>query len=245
MKIAIVGATGTAGALTTAVAKNRGHEVVEISRAGGIDLHTGAGLTRALAGAEAVIDTSNPVPTRPSENVVDAMSSATRHLVEACTAAGVEHLVFLSISNIDKPELDEFPYYRAKREQERVIRDSALPATIVRSTQWYEFATNPSVVAETENAVEVQDWLIQPIAARAVAEVLVDEASARHESRSISGPQVIALPELTARVLAVRGDHRPVVAVPAVIESLSRGLLLAPSTAELIGPDLETWLRQN
>lgn len=245
MKIAIVGATGTAGALTTAVAKDRGHEVVEISRSGGVDLHTGAGLTRALAGAEAVIDTSNPVPTSTGDDVVGAMSGATGNLVEACTAAGVEHLVFLSISNIDKPELDQFPYYLAKREQERIVRDSALSATIVRSTQWYEFATNPSVVVETDEAVQVQDWLIQPIAASAVAEVLVDEASARHESRSISGPDVIALPDLTARVLAVKGDNRPVVTVPAVIESLSRGVLLAPSAAELIGPDVDAWLRQS
>lgn len=110
MKIAIVGATGTAGTRTTAVATSRGHEAVEISRASGVDLHTGAGLTDALAGVEAVIDTSNPVPTSATDDVVGAMSGATR-LVEACSAAGVEHLVFLSISNIDKPELDPFPYF--------------------------------------------------------------------------------------------------------------------------------------
>jgi nucleoside-diphosphate-sugar epimerase len=169
MKIAIVGATGTAGAFTAAVAKNRGHEVVEISRSCGVDLHTGAGLARALAGAVAVIDTSNPVPASMSDDVVGAMSGATKRLVEACTAAGVEHLVLLSISNIDKPELDQFPYYLAKHEQERIVRDGPLSATIVRSTQWCGFATNPSAVAETDDAVEVQDWLIQPIAAHAVS----------------------------------------------------------------------------
>lgn len=98
---------------------------------------------------------------------------------------------------------------------------------------------------EADDKVEVQDWLIQPIAALIVAEVLVDEASARHESRSISGPEVIALPDPTARVLAARGDNRPVVTVPAVLDSLSRGVLLAPDTAELIGPDVKTWLNQS
>lgn len=244
MKIAIVGATGTAGALATAVVKNRGHEIVQISRSSGVDLHTGAGLHSALTGVEAVIDTSNPLPSHVGDKLAEAMAGATRHLVEACTQSRVAHLVFLSISNIEKPELDQFPYYVAKREQERIVRDSGLSATIVRTTQWYEFATNPSVVGETEDAVEVQDWLIQPVAAAAVAEVLVDETAIRHGSRSLSGPAVIPLPELTARVLASRGNTRPVVTVPAVLGPLSAGVLLAPPGAELIGPDLDTWLEQ-
>lgn len=186
MKIAIVGATGTAGAFTAAVAKNRGHEVVEISRSCGVDLHTGAGLARALAGAVAVIDTSNPVPASMSDDVVGAMSGATKRLVEACTAAGVEHLVLLSISSIDKPELDQFPYYLAKHEQERMVRDGPLSATIVRSTQWCGFATNPSAVAETDDAVEVQDWLIQPIAAHAVAASWTRRSRATSSGRSLA-----------------------------------------------------------
>lgn len=244
MKIAILGATGTAGALTTAAAKSRGHEVAEISRTTGVDLHTGAGLADAIAGAAAVIDTSNPVPSDPNDDLVDAMTRATRHIVDACATTGIEHLVFLSITNIDEPELDQFPYYVAKREQERVVRDSGLSATIVRSTQWYEFATNPSVVEETDRALEVQDWLIQPIAARTVAEVLVDEVGARHGSRTVAGPDVIALPDLTARVQSAKGDTRPVVPIPAALESLGRGLLLAPEHAELLGPDLDTWLEE-
>ena len=104
-----------------------------------------------------------------SDDVVGAMSGAAKRLAEASTAAGVERLVFLSISNINKRELDQFPSYPAKREQERIVRDGPLSATIVRSTQWYEFATKSSAVAETDDAVDVQDWLIQPIAALAVA----------------------------------------------------------------------------
>lgn len=161
-----------------------------------------------------------------SDDVVGAMSGAAERLAEACTAAGVEHLVFLSISNIDKPELDQFPYYLAKREQEGIVRDGppvghhrSLDAVVriryqpVSSCRDRRRGGSPGLVDSTDRC-------------------LVDEASARDEFRWISGPDVIALPDLTARVLTVKGDNRPVVTLPAVIESLSRGVLLAPSTAE-------------
>ena len=41
MKIALVGATGTAGRATAHAAQQAGHEVIALSRATGVDLHTG------------------------------------------------------------------------------------------------------------------------------------------------------------------------------------------------------------
>jgi nucleoside-diphosphate-sugar epimerase len=134
MKIAVAGATGTAGAHTTTVAKEQGHEVVEISRSRGIDLHTGAGLGAALIGVDVVIDTSDPVPTRAGQDLIATMVNATRRLVDASKAAKVAHFIYLSIENIDKPELDGFPYYLAERAQEKVVRAAIawVPQGVVR-----------------------------------------------------------------------------------------------------------------
>lgn len=222
--------------------KATGHQVWPLSRADGIDLHTGAGLPQALQGASVVIDTSNPFPTDPEADLVEALSGATRRLVEASVQAGVEHLVFLSISNIDSPVFDAFPYYLAKRAQEQVIENSSLSTTIIRSTQWHEFATNPNAVTFHDDRVDAEDWLIQPIAADTVAEVLVDATAARPSARQITGPEQIRLPELTAAYLSAQTDSRPVRSIPPSLAPLAEGVLLAPTDAEPLGPTIQEWI---
>ena len=75
MKIALVGATGTAGRATAHAAQQAGHEVIALSRATGIDLHTGEGLAEALNGAQVVIDTSNAFPADPAASLVDTFQT--------------------------------------------------------------------------------------------------------------------------------------------------------------------------
>lgn len=242
MSIAVVGATGTAGALTAAHADRAGQEPVALSRATGVDLHNGRGLAEALSGSTVAIDTSNPFPADPGADLVDALAGATGNLVQACLNAGVEHLVFLSICNIDAPVFDEFPYYRAKRAQERVVVESELPSTIVRSTQWYEFVTNPAAVTFHEDRVDVEDWLIQPVAADTVARVLLEASIERPETRQVAGPEQIRLPELTAAYLKAKSDTRPVDSVPPGLARLGEGVLLAPDQADRSGPNTREWL---
>ena len=130
MKIAIIGATGTAGRATTRSARQAGYDVITLSRATGIDLHTGEGLTSALDGADVAIDTSNPFPVSADADLVATFRDATARVVRACQHAGVDRLVHLSICNIDDPAFDEFDYYLAKREerheQEEQSRQRAL-----------------------------------------------------------------------------------------------------------------------
>ncbi|WP_010524783.1 SDR family oxidoreductase [Nesterenkonia sp. F] len=242
MRIAVAGATGTAGVPTVALARERGHHVVEVSRSAGVDLLTGERLTTALAGVDVAIDASNPRLPDPEADLVEVYAQATSRLIEACRSAGVEHLVYLSISAIHDPAFDEFPYYLAKRAQEQVIHDSGFPATIIATTQWHEFAMNPAAVTTGDYEVTVQDWLIQPIAVAAVAEALHDAAHSRLPRRSLAGPETLRLPELTQRYLAARGDDRPVRTVETAMPALAEGALLAPEGAELIGPSVEGWL---
>lgn len=92
--------------------------------------------------------------------------------------------------------------------------------------------------------VEVQDWLVQPVAADAVADVLVQEVlKPSNESRVlITGPEQIRLPDLTRRLLDARGDSLPVHTTEPHFPELKEGVLLAPAEARVVGPDVEGWL---
>ena len=218
-RIAVAGATGTLGARIVERLIAKGHDVAPISRSAGVDLHTGAGLTEALTGAQAVVDASNAFPTDPEADLVETLVQATRHLVEAAQAAGVERLVAVSIANVEDPAFDHFPYYVAKREQEKVVAGSALDTTIVKTTQWHEFATNPAAVTFEDAEVLVEDWLLQPVAVDAVADVVVTHVleSSSAAVVQLTGPEQVRLPELTQRLLAARGDDRPVRTLPAAL----------------------------
>lgn len=244
MRIAVIGATGTAGSRTVARLLDRDVDVVEVSRSHGADLVTGHGLTEALHEVDVVVDASNPSPPDDTTSLHDALTAATRNLVRACSSQAVARVVFLSICGIENPLLDPLPYYVAKRAQEEIVRTSALDTTILKTTQWHEFATNPAAVTFGDDDVAVQDWLIQPVAVGTVADVLVELATstAPQSVRTIAGPEVIRLPELTTRLLAHLGDPRPVRSVAPAVPALAQGALLAPDGAAVLGPTVDGWL---
>lgn len=245
MKIAVLGATGTAGSPTVAKLRDKGVDLVEISRSTGVDLVTGDGLSEALSGVDVAIDASSPAPPDDSVSLHEAVTGAAHNVVDACVAQQVNHLVVLSIVGIHDPGLADFPYYAAKSEQEKIVDDSTVTSTLVKTTQWHEFATNPAAVETDTDEVRVQNWLIQPIAVDSVAEVLVETALEPPETRLrwVTGPEVIGLPELTTKYLARTGDSRPVRTVEAVLTALADGSLLAAAEAEVRGPSVDSWLQ--
>ncbi|OBK44589.1 SDR family oxidoreductase [Mycobacterium sp. 1081908.1] len=241
--IGVIGATGTAGSRVVARLKARDVEVVEMSRAHGVDVISGRGLFEALAGVDVVIDVSNPMPADGESNITQTVAAATRNVVGACAARDVRRLVALTIAGIEDPSFDGFPYYEAKRAAKQIVLDGPVPVTLVSSTQWYEFATHPAAVSSHDGEVVVQDWLIQPIAADTVADVLVEAALGQtHRPRTITGPEAVRLPELTSKLLAQLGDNRRVRAVQPAFGALGTGALLASDGAIVLGPDVDTWL---
>ncbi|OMC17541.1 MULTISPECIES: SDR family oxidoreductase [unclassified Mycobacterium] len=241
--VAVIGATGTAGSRVTARLKGRGVAVIELARAHGVDLISGCGLAEALEGVDVVIDVSDPVPDGDDGDIIDALATASHNLIGACALQGVQRLVALTLAGIDDPTLDASPYYVAKRAAKEIVLDGPVPATIVKSTQYHEFATHPAAVSCEDDEVLVEDWLIQPIAADTVADVLVEAALGQTRApRTITGPQDIRLPELTSKLLASQGDDRPVRTVQPALTALAGGALLAPNHAMVLGPDIETWL---
>ena len=217
--------------------------MVEVTRAHGVDLISGCGLAEALEGVDVVIDVSNPIPADGYSDITDILATASRNLVSACASQEVQRLVVLTIAGIEDPTLDGFPYYAAKRAAKEIVLGGPVPVTLVKSTQWHEFATNPAAVSCNDGEVVVEDWLIQPIAADTVADVLVEAALGQTRTpRTITGPEDIRLPELTSKVLALQGDGRRVRAAKPALAALAGGALLAPNHAMVLGPDIDTWL---
>jgi uncharacterized protein YbjT (DUF2867 family) len=240
--IAVIGATGTVGSRVTARLKGRGITTIEITRAHGVDLITGQGLSQALEAVDVVIEASNPAPTDESD-LAQTIATAYHNLVGACAAHAVGRIVALTIAGIDDPAFDQFPHYLAKRMAKNIVLDGPVSATLVKSTHSYEFATDPAAVSYADEEVIVEDWLFQPIAADTVADVLVEAALGQSRApRSISGPHEVRLPELTSKLLAAQGDHRCVRTVQPSFTALSAGALLAPDHAIALGPDIDAWL---
>lgn len=241
--IAVIGASGTAGRLVTARLKGRDVAVVEISRAHGIDLVSGHGLAEALEGVDVGIDVANPMPANGNADITATLVTAYHNVVGACAAQGIKRLVVSTIAGIEDPAFDGFPYFVAKRATEQIVLKGPIPATIVMSTQWYEFATNPAVVNFNNGEVRAQDWLTQPIAAGTVADVLVEAALGQARiPRTVTGPDAIGLPGLVSKRLALLGDGRPKRATKPPLTAFSTGALLAPDHATVLGPEVGTWL---
>ncbi|MBJ7384510.1 MAG: NAD(P)H-binding protein, partial [Mycolicibacterium sp.] len=137
MKITVVGATGLVGSKLVELLATGGHEVVATSRSTGADVLTGEGLADAVAGAAVLVDVTNS-PSFEDGPVLDFFTRSSANLVAAAKAEGVGHYVALSIVGVDG--LPESGYMRAKVVQERTIAESGLAYTIVRATQFHEFA---------------------------------------------------------------------------------------------------------
>lgn len=243
--IATAGASGFLGKLIVEESKKRGHELVEISRSKGVDLSTGEGLADALKKADAVIDASQvatPDAADPVQTIVDAAQTLTR----VANDQGVERVVMLSINGVEKENLQEFPFYKARFKQEGVITKNAKLPVVVRSAQWFEFVLNPAGTEEADHEVRVQNWDIQPVATRSVARFLVEAAEGEHGEGvvTVAGAERITLPQLTEKVLAARDDSRKVVTVDPALEGLGDGSLHAPADAVILEPNIEQWVRE-
>jgi uncharacterized protein YbjT (DUF2867 family) len=210
MTITVIGATGQIGSQVVDLLTSEGHDVVAASRSSGADVLTGEGLDDALAGAQVLVDVTNS-PSFDDEPVMDFFTRSSANLVAAATAAGVGHYVALSIVGADG--LPDSGYLRAKVAQEKTIVDSGLPYTIVRATQFHEFAEMITGSLVVGDEVRVPEGRIQPIAAAEVAaEVARVAARAPLDGVvDIGGPDKISFADMARAVLAKQGDTRKVV----------------------------------
>lgn len=216
MKITVMGASGQIGSKVVALLKEAGHETVAASRDSGADVLTGVGLTEALAGSDVLVDVVNS-PDFADGPVLEFFTKSATNLTAAAKTAGVGHYVALSIVGCDS--LPDSGYMRAKVAQERIITESGLSHTIVRATQFHEFADAITASLTVDGEVRVPEGLIQPIAGADVAAEVARAAQAAPVDGivNIGGPDKLTFAGLAKLALAHRGESLPIVVDPAAV----------------------------
>jgi len=210
MRIAVAGGTGWTGRLVVDALRAGGDEPVVLARSVGVDLTTGQGLAARLDGVDAVIDVTNVGATR-AKTAIAFFEAVTSTLLAAEQRAGVGHHVALSIVGIDRVDVG---YYRGKRRQEELVLGGSVGATVLRATQFHEFAAQ--MLARKGPLVIAPKMLCQPIAVAEVAQHLVELAHGAPAGMAaeVAGPdERLLMPDMIRRLARVRRDRRPVLSV--------------------------------
>jgi uncharacterized protein YbjT (DUF2867 family) len=247
MKIVVIGGTGLIGSKLVNKLREHGHEAVAAAPNTGVNTLTGEGLAEVLKGASVIVDVSNS-PSWDDAAVLKFFETSTRNLLAYEGTAGVGHHVALSVVGTDR--LSESGYFRAKIAQEKLIRASSIPCTIVHATQFFEFLKGLADISVVSGKVHLPPVLFQPMAAddvaSAVARIAVDPPV--NGVVEIGGPEPFRMDELVRRRLASLKDPREVIADPKALYSgakVSERTLVPGNNAQLGETRFEIWLTQS
>jgi uncharacterized protein YbjT (DUF2867 family) len=244
MKIVVIGGTGLIGSRLVNKLREQGHEAVAASPNSGVNTLTGEGLAEVLKGASVVVDVSNS-PSWEDAAVLNFFETSTRNLLTYEAAAGVGHHVALSVVGTDR--LSESGYFRAKIAQEKMIKDSGTPYSIVQATQFFEFLKGLADISFDGDKVHLPPVLFQPMAADDVATAVgrIAVGPPVNGTVEIGGPEQFRINELVRRRLAALKDPREVIADPNTRYSgakISERTLVPGDNARLGETRFEIWL---
>lgn len=233
--ILVTGATGTLGRAVVAQLTGAGHAVRIASRRPApnkpgpqwatVDYHSGAGLSDAVDNVAAIIHCAGEY----------RHINVDRRLIDAARGAGGAHLVYISIVGADRIPLG---YYRVKLAVERLIEESALPWSILRTTQFHDFIPRLWDPLARLPVVPVPSGVrIQPIDVRDVAARLVDLAVGDPAGRvpDLGGPEIHPIEQAVRAYLTASGRRRAIlpVAIPGkTIRAAKAGGNLTPDRAD-------------
>src|SRR5437016_9397655 len=212
-KIVVIGGTGLIGSKLVNKLREQGNEAEAAAHNTGVNTLTGEGLTEVLKGASVVVDVSNS-PSWEDAAVLNFFETSTRNLLTYGAAAGVGHHVALSVVGTDR--LSESGYFRAKIAQEKLIKESAIPYSIVHATQFFEFLKGLADISFDGEKVRLPHVLFQPMAADDVASAVgrIAVGPPVNGTVEIGGPEQFRIDELVRRRLASLKDTREVIADP-------------------------------
>ena len=247
MRIVVIGGTGRIGSNVVNKLREHGHEAVAAAPNTGVNTLTGEGLAEVLKGASVVVDVSDS-PQWDDAAVLKFFETSTHNQLTYEAAAGVGHHVALSVVGTDR--LSESGYFRGKIAQEKLIRESSIPYTIVHATQFFEFLKGLADWSMVGNEVHLPPVLFQPMAADDVASGVARVAVSPPVNGivEIGGPEKFRLDELVRRRLESLKDPRKVVTDPNARYSgakISEKTLVPGSNARLGETRFETWLTQS
>jgi uncharacterized protein YbjT (DUF2867 family) len=245
--IAVAGATGRVGRHVVDVLTERGYGVVPMSRSSGVDVVTGDGLSEALNGVESVIDVATG-SSPDQQAATEFFTTAARNLQWVGERAGVRRIVVVSIIGIDR---FTGGYAAAKVAHEQATLAGPIPARILRAAQFHEFVPELIEWGRKGDVSYVPKMRTQVVAARTVAEALVDmatdsECDSRGPIPEIAGPREESLVDIATLFAARRGDQVRIEGVSDPSDPDSHlnesGALLPGPHEALAGPTFEEWL---
>jgi uncharacterized protein YbjT (DUF2867 family) len=241
MHVAVAGGTGWIGRLVVEAVRANGDTPIVLARSTGVDLISGAGLDGKLADASVVIDASN-LQTTSRKKSIAFFEAATSSLLAAEERAGITHHVALSIVGSDRVG---FGYYLGKRRQEELVLSGRVPATVLRATQFHEFAAQ--LLAHGGLFVLVPKMLSQPIAAREVADILAEISRGKPAGLmpELAGPRQERMPDMVRRLIRARSERRlaiPVALPSATGKAIAGGGLLPVSDGLRGRQTFDQWL---
>jgi len=239
----VAGGTGAVGRHVVVAARAAGHDTVVLSRSTGVDLLTGEGLSGRLAGVDTVIDVTSGGGLS-TKGAVSFFAATTRRLLEAERAAGVAHHVALSIIGATRAPSG---HYAGKTVQEKLVTASGETWTILRTTQFHEFARQTASRAAVAGVVVAPAMRSQPIAAVEVAAELLSlaEGSPAGVAPDLAGPGEEDMADLVRRYLAATGRRGRVLRVPlpgVMGRAMRDGTLLPSPGTRLASTTFDEWL---
>ena len=243
MKIVVIGGSGRVGGNVVRRLDAQGHDAVPASPATGVDTITGEGLADVMAGADVVVDVSN-APVWDDDAVREFFTTSTRNLLAAERDAGVGHHLAVSIVGADR--LPDSGYLRAKVAQEAEIEAGAIPYTILRSTQFFEFLPQIAEAGAEGDSVRLSTGLMQLVAADDVAATVAELATGAPVGGRVElgGPEALGIDAWARRLFAATGDERTVVSDPHARyfgTELKGGELTTGDGARIGATDFDPW----
>jgi uncharacterized protein YbjT (DUF2867 family) len=211
MKIVVIGGSGLIGSNLVKRLGQLDHTVISASPGSGVNTITGVGLTEAVKNADVVVDVSNS-PSFEDDSVMNFFQKSTTNLLTAAMDANVKNYIALSIVGTDR--LPGSGYMRAKLAQENLIKASGMPYTILRSTQFFEFAARIANEDAVGNEVHISTGMIQPIASEETVAALIDIVVNRplNDTVEVGGPERMPMSDFIRSYLTATGDPRSVIA---------------------------------
>jgi uncharacterized protein YbjT (DUF2867 family) len=210
MKIVVIGGSGLIGSKLVDRLRELDHTVLSAFPESGINTITNEGLQDALRDTDVVVDVSN-APSLEDKAAMDFFQTSTRNQLAADIYGDVKHHIVLSIVGADR--LSESGYMRAKVVQENLIKESGIPYTILRSTQFFELADRIIQAATIGEEVHISPAAFQPIASDEVVSALTDLVlgTPLNTTVEVAGPVCIPMYEFIRYYLNEMEDSRRLV----------------------------------
>jgi uncharacterized protein YbjT (DUF2867 family) len=210
MKIVVIGGNGLIGTQLVKNLRLKGHDVIAASRSSGVNTITGEGLSQAFSHADVVVDVANS-PSFETNPALEFFKTSGKNIFAAEKENHIKHHVALSVVGTDR--LLANGYFQAKLLQEELIKTSKIPYTIVRATQFFEFAEGIAQSGTEGDEVKLPHALFQPVAANDVADLLTEIAIGKPLNKTIelAGPEAIPLDEFVRMFLTAKKDKRNVI----------------------------------